>query len=405
MEIDLLRTEHISILAEPSLSTGVSTVALAERKNYSSLRGYDLLVYNIGDHGKFHFHAVDAALQVPGICIFHDLLIFHLFEEWMARRGEAHLIPSVVDEIYGPGTFPAASDPGFLAAAAEKFSMLEWLAPHALAAVAHGRHSLSRLAQCCAGPVRHIPLAYDLPQAIASSRRKQPQSALRLTTTGHINENKLCAVVIGAMGRAARLRQHCTYRLAGPISEDMRRQLDELAARLGVTLEITGPLSRSALALEIEDADVLICLRRPILEGASASAIEAMLSGRPTVVLDHGFYRDLPGDCTVKLRADFASRDLEERLFWILDHPAEAREMGQRAASWARRQFSFDSYAQAFLELGEKTIEAAPLFRLGAQLGQELLALGVSPDDPTTIRIAEVATNLFCSGGHLCPQI
>lgn len=283
--------------------------------------------------------------------------------------------------------------------------MLEWLAPYGLAAIAHGRHDVARLSGCCSGPVRHIPLAYDLPEAIAAPRRRSKGDTLRLATIGRINENKLCAEVIKALGRSRRLAQSCTYRLVGQIAEKTRSHLGGLAKRLGVSLEITGAPSRFGLAQEIENADALLCLRRPVLEGACVSAIEAMLSARPAIVLDQGFYQELPDDLTLKIPPDFGLRDLGRKISWLLDHPEESHRLGQRAASWAREAFSFRHYADAFLQLAEKAMEAEPLMRLGTQLGQELLALGVKADDPAAIRIAEAATKLFCPGGVLCRQI
>ena len=406
VQIDLLRTERARFLGEPHLPSKLKIVNLAGMSDYHALRKYDLLVYNIGDNVGFHQYAVDAAMAVPGICIFHDLLIFNLFQGWMAERGEADRIGIIVDEIYGTGAYAPSQSAGCrMASAVAKHPMLEWLAPYALGAVAHGRHYLARLMDSCAGPVRHIPLAYDLPTTIGPLRARGKDAALRLTTIGHVNENKLCAEVIRALGGSRRLAQRCTYRLAGPISDRMRDSLGRLAKRLGVSLEMTGTLSQAALAQEIENADAVLCLRRPVLEGASASAIEAMLSGRPIVVLDHGFYQELPGDLTLKIPPDFELRDLESKITWLLDHPEDSRLLGQRAAAWARGAFSFRRYADAFLQLAEKAVEAEPLMRLGAQLGQELSALGAVPDDPAAIRIAQAATNLFCPGGVLCRRI
>src|SRR5258705_4045351 len=155
--------------------------------DYRALRQYDLLVYNIGDNAGFHYHAVDAAMQTPGICIFHDLLIFGLFRGWLAQRGETDRIAAIIDELYGPGTYtPAKVAECQLTNAVTKHPMLEWLAPYALGAVAHGRHYLARLTDSCAGPVRHIPLAYDLPMAIGPMRVRHEGDPLRLITIGHV---------------------------------------------------------------------------------------------------------------------------------------------------------------------------------------------------------------------------
>jgi glycosyltransferase involved in cell wall biosynthesis len=403
VEIDLLRTEREELLDEPRLASNLKTISLAGWSSYDALRSYDLLVCNIGNNAAYHHHAVAMAMQIPAICIFHDMAIFHLFSEWMDHPPH---IAAVIDGLYGPGTYaPPRAGQCHLTKVAMDFPMLEWLAPHALAAVAHGHHYMARLLNSCAGPVRHIPLAYDLPHGITPPRIRSKSDLLRLTTIGHINENKLCAEIIRTLGASRHLREQCTYRLAGPISGSMRKDLGHLAMDLGVALHMTGQLSASALTREIEDADAILCLRRPVLEGASASAIEAMLSGRPTIVLDHGFYLELPEDLTLKLPPDFELAALGERISWLLDHPEESRALGRRAASWASDTFSFSRYADGFLQLAEIAPEAEPLMRLGTQLGKELLALGVNPGDPLAGRVAQMATDLFCPEGKLCRQI
>jgi glycosyltransferase involved in cell wall biosynthesis len=320
----------------------------------------------------------------------------------MAENNRTHDIPSAIDDIYGAGAYsPPASGACYLTRAVNDFPMLEWLAPRALGAVAHGRHYLSRLRESCPGPVRHIPLAYDLPADIPP-RHRSKDDELRLTTIGHINANKLCAKVIKAIGARADLRKRCSYRLAGPISDEMRQDLGGLAERLGVKLHIAGAVSRSGLVSEIENADIMLCLRNPVLEGASASAIEAMLAGRPLVVIDHGFYTDLPDDLTIKLAPDFTTEALSERISWLATHPGECRILSDRAAAWARAAFSFESYAGSFIELAEKAIGSKPLLRLAADLGRELSALGIRSDDPATARIAQMVSALFLPGEPSC---
>jgi glycosyltransferase involved in cell wall biosynthesis len=399
--IDLLRTERRELLNEPHLPSGLNMVNLAGMGSYRALRSYDLLVYNIGDAIHLHHHTVAAAMQIHGICIFHDAVIYNLFNGW---AGDRAMVEQTINGIYGPGTFRRLNSPEEdPAQAAANYPMLEWLAPFAVAAVAHSRHYTKRLEGCCSGPVRHIPLAYDLPEKIKPPRTRSESDILRLATIGHVNQTGLCAEVIQALGASRDLRLNCSYRIAGPISRQKREELDKLAEACGVSLNITGTLSRSALVREIEDADAILCLRRPAREGASTSAIEAMLSGRPTIVLDHGFYQDLPDELVLKIPPHFAIDELDERVSWLLKHPEASREMGRRAALWASSHFSFGRYADAFLQLAAVAPEAEPLMQLGTQLGQELLALGVSPGDPLASRLAETATALFCPDGKLLP--
>ena len=400
-KVDILRTERATMLSASRLPCRLKIRPMAKMRDYHALRKYDLVVYNIADDAELHSHAVDAAMRVPGICIFHDHSIVSLFNGWTTERGMTDQIPAMIEDIYGPG----GQGDGEGGKAAADRPMLEWLTPYALGAVAHGRHYVPRLTASCAGPVRHIPPAYDLPETIPPLRQRSKTDPLTVTTTGAISAETPAAEIIKALADAPHLRRQCKYRLAGPVSDELRRTLGGLAENLGVSVHMTGALSRSQRVRELAGADAILCLGKPGPEGTSASAVEAMLAGRPVVVPDHGFYRDLPDELTVKLPPDFEPGALADRLSWLADHPEECRVLGKDAASWARETFSSENYARAFLELAEKALEAEPLLSLGTQLGQELLALGAGKDDPAAIRLGEQAAALFSSGGMLCRQI
>lgn len=152
MRIDLLRTERRPMAQQPRLPTALKVRELARISDFTPLGDYDLLVYNIGNDASLHGHAVDALLRRPGLCIFHDLDLRNLFRDWASGPGRAQTIA-------GPLT------PG---ATGHNPAMLEWLAPHALAAIAHQVDDLSRLTFCCPGPIRHLPFPSDKPAPTAA---------------------------------------------------------------------------------------------------------------------------------------------------------------------------------------------------------------------------------------------
>lgn len=398
--VDIFRTERKPMLDERSLPTALRVFKLADLSSYNILNDkYDVVVYNFGNHDIYHHYAVDAAKYARGVCIFHDVHYLNLFWCWMHAKQRVAEIPSLLTEICGVDAAAAVAQiqSGHVPGDHEKPLMLEWLAPYANGAVAHGRHYLERLARSCPGPVRHIPLAYNLTGAIPPATSQDP-SRLRLVTIGYVNDNKRAAEIIRCIAASGRLKAACEYRLAGSASAEKRASLEKLARSLGVEFHITGTLSRDELLAEIAKADALLCVRKPVLEGASASAIEAMLSGRPAVVMDHGFYSELPDELVLKVRPDFEQADVTQRLLWLLDNPAERRTIGERAAVWAAEQFSFTRYAQEIRTLIDRAVEAEPAIRLGVQLGKEMAAIGVKPDDPATDRISQVASGLFCRG-------
>jgi hypothetical protein len=151
VQVDLLRTERLAALEGGRLPSALAVRDIARMRDLSALQDWDLMVCTIGDNSALHHFAVDALHCRPGICIFHDRTIANLFPEWMTARGEAHRIAGMIDRLYGPpDPQPAAHR-----------TMIEWLAPYALAAVVHERDDLPTLAECCAGPVRHIPPPHD----------------------------------------------------------------------------------------------------------------------------------------------------------------------------------------------------------------------------------------------------
>jgi hypothetical protein len=402
--IDLLRSERIRALQQPRLPTRLKVRELARMSDFGLLSGYDLLVYNIGDDVALHQHAVDALLRIPGLCIFHDRAILKLFTGWMAGRGEVERIAAIITSLYGSGVYTAAAGQSDeLSQQSLGAPMLEWLAPCALAAVAHGFHALKRLEASCSGPVRCFPPAQDLPEAVPPLRNRSPEDKLRLTMIGPMSDNTLAANIISVIGRSSRLREACACRLASPVSDGTRRELGRLTSRLGVSLDMIEPLSPPGLAEEIAEADAVLCLQLSAVEAGRAPVIQAIVSGRPTIIIDQDFCQHLGAGLVLTLAADFEDRGLADHLLWLLDRPEEARDLGLRAAAWARETFSFDAYASAFLPLAEQACEAEPLMRLGLQLGQELSSLGAGPNGPEVPRIAQLATDLFCPGGKLCP--
>ena len=71
----------------------------------------------------------------------------------------------------------------------------------------------------------------------------------------------------------------------------------------------------------LRDADVIASLRWPALEGASASAIEGMLAGKPVIVTDVGFYQTLADSCVLKVRSEHMVEDLAAHLVHLAQDP------------------------------------------------------------------------------------
>lgn len=135
-----------------------------------------------------------------------------------------------------------------------------------------------------------------------------------------------------------------------------------------------------------------------MLEGASASAIEGMLSGRPTVVADAGFYAELPDALVVKVDPAIDPAALAAALEpLVLDEPAR-RRMGAAASAWATETFTQDRYIAVLEPLIEATAAALPRMRTAGQLGRLFARMDLGPDDPGAVRALALLDQLCPSG-------
>ena len=144
----------------------------------------------------------------------------------------------------------------------------------------------------------------------------------------------------------------------------------------------------ATLVAELERADIISCLREPVLEGASASAIEGMKSGRPIIVVNSGFYADLPDDFVFKIPTPVEISSLKATLERLVSDEELRRNTGAKARDWALQVFTSQAYVSVLEELSEQFLRAKPLLAVSDRIGQQLATLGINDGDPAVARLA-----------------
>lgn len=398
-QVEILRCEDQANPAEPLHPTALP---VRHWRTYDLARlrtEFDVVVVNIGDNYPFHagvFAILDAA---PCLGIFHDFYIYNLFSGWLHyngldyRRHDAEIVAT-----YGPTAEPHAvavrsgqmRDMGEIAA---KLPMTEWLAGRCEAALAHARFYAPKLEAVVPGPVAVTPLC--CPDRAAPPGPSKAKTQLTLTTVGVMNPNKRVADVIRAIGGSDALKA-CVYRLVGPISDDERAHLIAVASEVGFeNLVIDGAVDDDTLDRRLDEADIMIALRKPVLEGASGSACEGMLSGRPTVVARAGFYGELPDDLVFKIDGEIVVEELRRVLERLVGDAPLRRETGKAARAWALENLNATRYAQAVETLANAQLTSRPLLAVGRRLGGALKAMGLADEDPAVSRIGATLQTLF----------
>ena len=397
--VRIVRCESDPDPAEPIHDTHLP-VDLVDRLDPEAFRARtDIAVINVGDNYLFHGGIFRMLEIMPCAGVFHDFYLMNLFNGWAAARGAtANDYENAIVETYGPQAREMAGRARTgelpLATIAANLPMTEWVARRCAGALAHAQFYTPRLAAACAGPVDFAHLTMEARDVDPLPPRDRKEVVI--ATVGVMNPNKCADAVIEAIGDSPLLRERAAYRLIGPISDDERARLTALAQAQGFTgLTIFGAVDDETLADQLEDADVICCLRKPVLEGASASAVEALLSGRPTIVADAGFYGEIPDAYALKVPADVPPAALAVELERLVGDEALRRQTGAKAQAWAKDHFSLDRYVDKAEALIRETVDALPILEIGAALGHELAGFGLGPDDPAVARIASLVETMF----------
>jgi glycosyltransferase involved in cell wall biosynthesis len=325
------------------------------------LQNADACVHHIGNCYDFHQGNLNWLTVKSGIICLHDFFVGHLFWAWSeGRRYEAE---EVLRRWYGSEVsqtfFNAATPEHSINKFNDSAPLTEWICGMGLGVIIHSNFGAERVLASCPGPVKTVPLAYDVLD-IDSVSYPRAHETLQLLTIGHMNPNKRVESVIKAIGTSALLRKKVTYTLAGFIEDKVADEWSLLAKRLGVRLVILGELDDVKLSSVVQRSDVICCLRWPCLEGSSASAIEAMLNAKAVIVTNAGFYQELPDSYVFKVSPQNELFDLNVILEKMVADKQICIEFGMKAEKWAKNTFSEENYAQRLIEMIEEANSAHP---------------------------------------------
>ena len=312
------------------------------------------VVHQLGDSYFFHRGTIEWLPRTGGVICLHDFFLGSLFWEWSTKghEAEAH---RVLEEWYGSSLadfYALAATGSMITETWPTVTFVEWLVCQADGVITHSDSHLTPLLEGTAAPVDVVAMPYDF-DVRREPRQRDRTGRTQVLTFGVINPNKCAADVIRAIGGDAELRGVLEYRLAGSIEDSERELLTALAHSQGVHLTILGPVSSVDLAHELDEADVVVCLRNPSIEAASASAIEAMLTANAVIVADTGFYSSLPRDAVLHTRPEDLIGGVRRALHRVHDEPGLAAELGQRARDYALATFRADRYADRVVAMCE----------------------------------------------------
>jgi glycosyltransferase involved in cell wall biosynthesis len=364
----VVRSESASLQNQETHDFGVPLIPWNEldRKQIAVFSA-DQYLFQIGNFYPFHEGCLHWMPILPGIVCLHDYYVAQLFHSWAQSHQQEAI--KILGRWYGASVvrnfFNHDKCESFLEYTINNSPLTEWICSMALGVITHSSWDIDRVLRTCPGPVRVVPLAYSGPETTLSRQSKHVANCsngeIRLLTVGHVNPNKRIESVIMAIGSSRELKRAIVYTIVGKIESAKAQALSALARRLHVRLVIAGEVDNQALEAFFLESDVVSCLRWPVLEAASASAIEAMLYGKAVLCTNAGFYAEIPDDMVFKISVETEVDDIVKCLTDLHRQPEIIGSIGNRASAWASRTFSASHYAEALTEMSVQTANARPI--------------------------------------------
>jgi glycosyltransferase involved in cell wall biosynthesis len=365
------------------------------------LRGYDHVVYNIGNYLPFHGQIQALSQRQPGVVVLHDRVLHHLFVEIWRREpgglgasyraamradhgeeGERVARATVAGERAGP--WESAEE-------AARYPLDVVALRGALGAVTHSRGHAASLRLRWLGPVCALdhPTYGDVLTAAAVSEVDPPGDRLQLTTVGHITRNRHADRLLATVAADAGLAQRVHVTIAGALDADplyVAELRAAIAATPALSAELTGWLPDADLDGLLARTDVFANLRHPVTESGSGSLARELAYGRPILCFEEGCFGEMPAEAVARVASgDFAALGGELRS--LVEDPVRRRRIGAAARRLAGER-SEAAYARGLLDFLELTRASRPALALLDRLAAELGALDADPSLPVFETIA-----------------
>lgn len=315
----------------------------------------DSVVVNFGNHAPYHARGIQIIAERPALLVLHDAEMRDFL------HGMRHFFDFEMPDLpfYAPRSSGEEIDPRLLHP--DSAHLLQFLASLSTGCVTHGPHYLAPLRETCPGMVDVVPLCYAADARAYPTHLTPASDAFSVTIFGVLNPNKQLDRLLHAVALLPDLGKPVDVVFSGVIEAHYRARLEGLATELGIAAPtFTGRLSDQELSATLLTSDVICCLRMPVTEGGSASAVTAMHHARPLVVSDVGAFSMIPDEFVHKVSFGDDPHDLAAALTEIAQHPAESMARAQAGQGWANVRFGAVAYVDAFLPVLEESLRLTP---------------------------------------------
>ncbi len=329
---------------------------------------YDALLYQIGNNSD-HAFVYDAAIQHPGIVVFHEANLHHLIADVTIRRNDWDAYLREVEFDGGEAAMPHARRVRALEIGPDYdgLPMLSRLLSRSKGAIAHSQYVASKIRDAkFDGAVSVIPHGAWIPDLDPAPYRKKLGLGAEplIGIFGHLKPYKRIAQSLRAFRRLVKANPSARLILVGEPSPGFG--VEELIASLDLEAEtrVIGHAPIDDFTGFLAACDVVLNLRYPTVGETSGTLLRALGMGRAVVVSDVGAFSEFPDSTCLKVPPGPGEEDLIfEYLQLLVSRPELAAAMGASAREWVARECSWDSVAERYIRClsGREEAVAAPV--------------------------------------------
>ena len=316
----------------------------------------DVCLYHVGNNPDAHGWIVEALRRRPGVVVLHDFVLHHLVAGMTLGRGDAQgylgamqreagvagrlLAHGVIDGVVPPlwevrpEDFPLAGE------------ILEHASKPGGGLIVHSRY-VEQWARAAGYDGRLWRIPHPAWQAPAATPAPVPGRPV-IGCFGHLTASKRIPQLVEAFRVVKRLHPDARLLVVGAatpgFSLDARLRETDLA---GVVRE--DYVDEQRLWALMAACDVVVSLRTPTMGETSGSAIRALVSGRPLVVSDVGWFSELPDEVALKVPVDSLEvATLAAALELLASSERVRAEMSASASEYVRSEHDLGRVADAY---------------------------------------------------------
>ncbi len=340
----------------PVVSLGISSYVQP-----SSMRQFDMIVYNVGNHPS-SFPIIAQSAAVPGIIILHDRVYAHVLAAYgMQFLKDATFFERAAAETYGSeGTTFARK---FLLGRAtadeiDRFPLWEPIVHSARAVIALSEYQYRLVAERWAGPLLKLnlpPLPTHVVEPTSLDSLGLRDGALLLLYLGNFGPYRRVHVLFEVLRDRPDLADRLDFVAVGRTEDKRYVEFLRYAVdlyELQESVRIVHDADERVVQALLMRADIAYNCRYPSTEGQAASLLEQMSHGIPTIVTKTGSACDIPDDAAYFVDPKRLRAGVEKALEDLIGSEELRRSLRERAAAYSSAAHSNeDEFADALLSL------------------------------------------------------